>query len=172
MPPVVGADRDRALRVLCLGLVAFWLSLAVVPARLWPLGPAPNIQGLVAEVKAAPRWILEMVPQLQGQEAPLVAKLQREAALIIALTWGLIALGVTGAILTARGWATGRWLTLLLCGWILLRVAASEILWRPRLWLPVARISPGFAGRLLLDLVVPAATIVYLAIRMARRPVG
>ncbi len=108
-------DRKRALVVFGLATCAFWLSLAVFPGLLPPIGPMPDFSGLVREV--AP-WIREKF--VEQPEGVVLAQLRREFLIDVIKAWLMIAGGTVAGILIVARRAAGRWLAFGLAALVLL----------------------------------------------------
>lgn len=165
-----GGGGKRAITAFGILTVTFWLSRAVFPQPIPPVGPLPNIEGLLGEISA---WIREAVPSLNRPDREVIASFRRELLGTYILAWLTIATGVASGVLTARRRRAGRWLAIALCGGLLARVLFDQgrMIWEHqfiRHWTAAVQWVPRLFVRAILDVVFYGATLVYLT----RRPVA
>jgi len=150
----------------CGAAFVFWLSRAVYPGLLPPLGPMPAFSALLDEI---PSWIREMVPSLNRPDAQVLTSLHREALTIVVREWALIAAGLLSSVLLLLRRRVGRWLALALAGALLASivigdasVVINEHLTPWGLWMVMARTAPPVAVRRWVDVAFYVLTLVIL----------
>ncbi len=154
-----------ALAILGWLTIAFWLSMAVFPLRIPPLGPWPNTGGLLHEL---PTWIR----QLAGVDRPdreVVTAIDRELPRVYVVQWLKIAVGITSGILLLLRRRAGEVLAFTICAgllglWVINQFRMLLEPWHFKAYWTVApRASPSVFLRWVLDPVFYAATLVFLA---------
>jgi hypothetical protein len=150
--------------------VAFWLSLAVFPQRVYPLAPLPDAEQILGQVKGVQPWIREKVPSLKRPDEEIVASLRREVFFVFVRLWAEILAGAASGVLIARRSRIGRWLALALCGLSLASfiVGHFRLAWEHEFiayWTSFARVLPMQFARSAVNVLFFVATLVYLTRR-------